>query len=320
MDTEITLLKPGASYNFLKCYEHGKNTVYEFDQVLIENNEFTKKNILNGTYMLLTNSGHYFHFLKEYVGSYLYYKKHIDDNLKILWVEADWQAPDFHDTNQPIEKCFEMLKVDCPEIIKISLGEFITQNFKIEKLAVIADPGWMILNRSFPPYEQSLNGCNKELREFIKPLMIEDLLKPKKIFISRKKVSESLREKKDFKSISRYNPEWLEKAIEDFFKIRGYTIIELSGMTIEDQVSYFYNADYVAGQMGAGLINGIFSKDGTKFVCIKTHKWFHYPYDEDIWQVINAEYEYAELYDKKDYTEAFSSLYDQLKFTDLGYN
>jgi hypothetical protein len=76
MDTEINFLKPGTRYKDIITYDHGENTIYEFESVRYGNNN--KESIvrkLKGTYLPIVPTPHHFHFLKEYVGSFLYYKE-----------------------------------------------------------------------------------------------------------------------------------------------------------------------------------------------------------------------------------------------------
>ena len=84
-------------------------------------------------------------------------------------------------------------------------------------------------------------------------------------------------------------------------------------MSLDDQIGYFYNADYVAGQIGNGSINGIFCKPGTNFIFLKTHSWFHYPYHEDIKQVIDANYTTVELYNNLNYDDITNKLITKLQ-------
>jgi capsular polysaccharide biosynthesis protein len=308
MDFEFLPLKEQINYESLDCYDHGKNTIYEFNNVVFNEGK-GKEEIFDENYILVAPTGHYFHFLKESFGSYLYYKEHIDKNIKVLWTHLNFDhLPNFHKIDSVLEYLFKRIKHDNPELLFINELELWQRTLRFKKIVIIYDGGRILVNQSFPLFEQKINANNKVIRSFFKDLMIDDKTKPKKIYISRRLVSQELKANNDLSSISRYNPEWLEDAVEDYFKNNGYEIIELSNMSIQDQISYFYNAHYIAGQMGAGLINGIFSKNNTKFVCVNIHKWFHYPYDEDIFQVIKAKYDYVYLYDTQSYEEAYEVL------------
>jgi hypothetical protein len=316
VDIEIKMLRPNINFDNLYSFDHGKNTIFMFDQVRIRpDNKLVKT--LNGTWMVVILAQDYFHTLKESVGSYLYYKKHIDKDINILLIDLNSNEIPFHKARKVTQELFMLLAKDNKNLFYINADEFYSRGMLIERLALIYDGNKSIVNDSFPYFKQEKNANNKVVRDFLKDYMIEDLDKPKKIFISRRLVSEVLEKENKLDSISRYNPKWVEDAIEDFFKKHGYTILELSGMSLDDQIGYFYNADYVAGQIGNGSINGIFCKPGTNFIFLKTHSWFHYPYHEDIDQVIKANYKIVELYNNINYDQIINSLYLKLNNVDF---
>jgi len=72
-DTEINFLHPGVSYSNVRSFDHEENTIYEFDNVrYAKTNEETRIRKLKGTYLPIVPTPHYFHFHKEYLGSFLY--------------------------------------------------------------------------------------------------------------------------------------------------------------------------------------------------------------------------------------------------------
>lgn len=306
---EIKPLKSGFSFSEVEAFDHGKNTFYVFKNV--SKGDIKSKNSINlhGSYMIIAPVAHYFHFLKEYVGSFLYYKNNISSDIKFLWVNVPWEEPEYHKMKSVWDLIKEMLFEFSPDSKSLDI-EIIDSfgDIYIENLVLSFDSGQIIVNKSFPNFDQKNNANNKDLVRFLNRFMIEDSTMPSKIFISRKLVSETLKKENKTDSISRYNPEWMENAIEDYFKNNGYAIVELSGLTIQEQIKYFYNANKVAGAMGAGLINGIFSKPGTKFLCLKIHEWFYYPYEDDISQVIDAEYNILNMFNLNSYQEVYDYL------------
>lgn len=316
MDIEIEVLRPNNKFKNFYAFDHGKNTIFMFDEIRINPNRKLVKT-LSGTWMVVVLAQDYFHTLKESVGSYLYYKKHIDKDINILLVDLNPYEVPFHKARKVTQELFMLLTKDNKNLFHINADEFYSRGIFIEKLALIYDGNKAMVNDSFPYFRQEKNANNKVVRDFLKDYMVEDLDKPKKIFISRRIVSEILEKENKLDSLSRYNPKWVEDAIEDFFIAHGYTILELSGMSLDDQIGYFYNADYVAGQIGNGSINGIFCKPGTNFVFLKTHNWFHYPYHEDIDQVIQANHTIVELYNSQSYDQITKDLYAKLKDVDF---
>ena len=218
MDTEIDFLKPGTTYKSMKTYDHADNTVYEFDGVRYGNakeEHFVRK--LKGTYLPIVPTPHHFHFLKEYVGSFLYYRDHIDKNAKVLWLDVNWSSQDFHNNHEPIQRTLELLSENNIPIVFTNYDTLLKSNIEFEKIAVIYDTATFIVSTQFPYFDQFKHTNNKEVREFFHPLMKKDPSYPSKVYISRREVSEYL-EKENLKNhISRYNEKHVEDALEDFF-------------------------------------------------------------------------------------------------------
>ena len=81
---------------------------------------------------------------------------------------------------------------------------------------------------------------------------------PKKIYISRKDTSDSLR-----KILN-------ESEIIDILKKNNYTPIALSELNLLDQINLFYNAESIVGLHGAGFTNVVFCKPKTKILEFKS--------------------------------------------------
>jgi hypothetical protein len=78
----------------------------------------------------------------------------------------------------------------------------------------------------------------------------QDYTYPNKIFISRKDASNGVRLNDS-------------DAIETHFENQGFEIIQLSSMSVIEQINLFYNANIIAAPHGAALANLIFCKPGT---------------------------------------------------------
>jgi hypothetical protein len=313
MDTEINFLKPGVTYSSFNTYDHDENTIYEFDSVRYSsvNNEKSIRK-LKGTYLPIVPAPHYFHFIKEYLGSFLYYKKYINNEAKVLWIDCTWGGDEFHDTQEPIQKTLEILSENNIPILFMHLDNMFKHNIEIEKVAVIYDTSTFVVSTEFPAFDQFKHTNNVEVRDFFKPLMKKDDSYPKKVYISRKKVSESLERQNKKNHVSRYNEKHVEDALEDFFVQKGYAVIDFSGMKLENQIMYMYNATHVSGLMGAGTWNGIFCDNGVNYFCLKTHTWFHHEYNKDIESVIDFNYSLVEIEDQSSYDSVFSELSNKI--------
>lgn len=307
--TEIDFLPLDISYQSIFSYDHDKNTIFEFNVVRYTNTTKEEKiRKLKGTYLPIVPINHNFHFLKEYLGSFLYYRKHINKNAKIIWINTNIETLDYHNNNKPIQKVLEMLSEQNVPMIFLHIDDFKKNNLEFEKIAIIYDPYPAIVSTQFPPFDQFKHTNNKEVREFFIKFLKKDLFYPKKIYVSRKNVSKYLKNKNLKNHISRYNEEHIENAIEDFFIQKEYSIIDFSGMEMEEQIKYMYNATHVAGIMGAGTWNGIFCDNGVKYFCIKTHMWFQHDYNKDMESVIDLDYKLIEIYKKETYGSVINEL------------
>jgi len=312
MDTEIEFLKPGVVYDSVKTYNHGENIIYEFSSVKYSNCNL-KQTKLKGVYLPIVSGLHYFHFLKEYVGSFLYYKKHINKDAKVLWLNTNVENYKYHDCSKVVQQVLDLLLENNIPIVFVDPNDMLKNNIEFEKIAIIYDPAAYIVSTQFPYFDQFKHTNNVEVREFVKPFMKKDNLCPKKVYISRRQVSSYLEENNLKDHISRYNEKHVEDALEDFFINNGYQKIDFSGMTLQDQVMYMYNATHVAGLMGAGTWNGIFCDSGVKYFCIKTHMWFNHEYNKDMESVIDLNYRLIELSNLESYHSVISELNQKVK-------
>jgi hypothetical protein len=311
MDLEISPLNFDAKFDSLEVFDSGDITFFKFKNVLFGNSSNPEEvRILKGTYVPIVPTPHYFHFLKESLGSYLHYKKNVNSRCKVLWLDLDWNPTAYHNAQKPIQETLEILTEGSSHLVFMPLSSLEKKESSpvmFEEMVIGYDPG-IILTSMFPRFDQFKHHNNDLVRDFFKDMLIKDLSMPSKIYISRREVSKYLHDNKDLENISRYNPKYVEDALEDYFKESGYTIINLSGMSIRDQIKYFYNAEHVAGLLGAGIWNGIFSDNGCKFFVIRTHAWFNHEYDIDINSVIDAEYKLVDIFDRLNYNEVYQEV------------
>jgi hypothetical protein len=314
VDLEIEPLRPGISYKKIQAYDHGENTIYEFEKVrCATTTDETKIRKLIGTYLPVVPAPHHFHFLKEYLGSFLYYRDHINREAKILWIDIQgWNGDEWHNNHEGIQKTLELLSEAGIPIVFVNEQDFLKTNLEFEKVAVIYDTSAFFVSKQFPHFDQFKHTNNEQVREFFKRYMSKDPSYPKKVYVSRRNVSEFL-DKNEMKThISRYNEKHVEDALEDFFVKRGYQVINFSGMTLQQQIMYMYNATHVAGLMGAGTWNGIFCDNGVKYFCLQTHMWFLHEYNKDIEKVIDLDYRLIKVHKTESYESVTEELLNQI--------
>ncbi len=71
-----------------------------------------------------------------------------------------------------------------------------------------------------------------------------------------------------------------EKKIIDYFVSKGYTPVNLVGLSLMDQINLFYNATHVAGLKGSNIFNSIFCKPGTKVIQIYSTNLWDYEFED----------------------------------------
>lgn len=311
MDLEISPINFGAKFESLEVFDSEDITFFKFKNVIFGNSDrFDNVRVLKGSYVTIVPTPHYFHFIKESLGTYLHYKQRVNKEAKVLWVDLKWDPTEYHNAQKPIQETLKMLTEGHTQLVFMpihSLENRDSSPLMIEEMVVGYDPG-IVLTSMFPRFDQFKHHNNDLVRDFFSNMLIKDSSMPSKIYISRKEVSQALAKNNDLNNISRYNPEYVEDALEDYFVESGYTIINLSGMSIQDQIKYFYNATEIAGLLGAGIWNGIFADNGCKFFVIKTHDWFDHDYDIDIKSVIDADYKLVEIFNKLNYEEVYQEI------------
>ena len=275
-----------------------------FENVRIKNNPLSDSFVfVRGTHIPITCTPHYFHFLKEYYGFYLYYKNNYDSSTKYLWIENDYFYPAYQNMGNVCRYCSSQVS-DGTTINNIS-----KINLHIEKLVILFDSQKCIMGESYQQPNYSYTpGINNELRKSILPFIKQSRF-GKNIYLSRKIVSENLpnhpvdfgnRALQNWKNEQmrlRYVDPNLEDEIEKDYANKGYEIVQLSGMDILDQASIFNHAEKISGLLGTAFYNGIFSNEKTVFEALKLNKDYHYGFDIDISTVLpNSVFEYKELY------------------------
>lgn len=298
------MLIRNATYDSHTVVNDTDGPISVFENVRIKNNPLLGDFVFfTGTHIPITCTPHYFHFLKEYYGFYLYYKNKYDSKAKYLWIENDYFYPPYQNMDKVCKYCSD----------QISNGTVINNtpkiNLHIEKLVILFDSQKCIMGEAYqqPNYTYT-PGINNELRKSIIPF-IKQTSFSKNIYLSRKIVSENLpnhpvdsgnhvlQNWKNEQIRLRYVDPTLEDEIEKDYANKGYEIVQLSGMDILSQASIFNYAEKISGLLGTAFYNGIFSNEKTFFEALKLNKNYHYGFDIDISTVLpNSVFKYKELY------------------------
>lgn len=307
-------LRYGGTYDSVNIERDSNGLIYTFENVILGGKDENSSIVcLSGTHVVFSGVPHYFHFLKEYLAVYLHTRRAIDKDAKYIWIEHDnFYFPKYQEMRSVHDLVFQMLSGF--DGIRLKDTDLENTTLLIEKLVVMWDSQMVVVNEKFPRHDYGKTPTlNNELREFFSEFAVEDPSLPKKIFLTRKIVSEELPKHPDYDYSGntwkkeqirlRWNPPWVEDAIEDYFMSQGYAVVQLSGISLPDQVRLFHNVDHVAGLLGTAFYNGIFSKPGTQFIAIRTNPSYWYNFEGDIKSVIDTPFLYINLYNKVSYPQ-----------------
>ena len=294
-----------TTYDSCKIINDKNNFIRVYENVIIGNHESRNVKCFNGTNLIITCTPHYFHYLKEYFASFIYYKKTYDSSAKYLWIEnAGYVYPKHQQMCDVCDWTMSFIANDCAG--RFDLSSLHQSCLIIERLVVVFDGQAIIANydEEFKDYTKT-PGLNAELRYMFLEKAKYPKVKQDKIFISRRIVSEQLanwqftnpEHDKWLKTqiLLRYHEDWIEEEIENVFLENGYAIIQPSGMPMDEQIGLFASATHVAGLLGTGFYNGIFCKRGTKFTAIMINPKYWYPFEDDIGSLVDVEFKYIHM-------------------------
>lgn len=105
----------------------------------------------------------------------------------------------------------------------------------------------------------------------------------------------------------RYIPSSEEEAVENFFRSKGFEIVTIDGMSLNEQMDIMSEASVVAVWAGASELQSLFVQDGCTFIYIAPRMSYAFPH-EDILEVIKPDAKI--LFDKRkpeNYEKTFDS-------------
>lgn len=312
---QYPLVKAGDEYPNYSSFSYIRTSgspIYSFKDFYFYHGE--KETHLKGKYFLMPNGYHYHHFIKEMLAPFLYYKNNIDDSIKILWIDQPMDSP----TGQNMK----LVNSEMKELLS-DFGMHVITHEDLYKGKLIVDelitfgvgPRFLYVPQFIKHYVFGNTGYyhfpegNQELRKFFTKYMITDDSKPKKIFVTRRDANAAIEQnnrQQDF--TDRYESDEFLKALEDYFSEHGYTILSLSGMSLFEQISYFYNAEKVAGSPGTNICNLIYSKPEVSLIQIIHFGNYSYPWEKEFNSVISPDYKYIDVVGSIRYTDTMDRL------------
>ena len=213
------------------------------------------------------NMANYYHFIYDTI-PYLYHyfnEKQIHPDLKLLV-----SPPEGKDDLYPfVWESLELLGITKNDVI------FLNQNTLYNRVCVGSS---LTHNRlsNCPPHHKVFDIINR---------MKSEAKGPEKIYISRRTWLHN-----NFENIgTNYTDRRRcvnEDEVAELFKYQGYEEVFCENMTMKEKIGLFNSAKYVAGPIGGGMCNVIFSPPETKVISINSPLFFD----------INTRFEYSMMH------------------------
>jgi hypothetical protein len=255
----------------------------------------------------------HYHFLVDFIGQYFLIKKYVKDLVPVLISYQHGKEKIKLEKHLPLSKYFYSVlnKLDIFEDSVIDLREY---KSLVLKNIFITDPffnGYLqgdVVNTSFPgntvyglPEVANLlrvntnyNNNNKVFVSRIKEndiarKLLKDLENQEKVIHGRrvgacKKTLENFNATEGYGQMIKIRHRLMsledEKSLENFFRLKGYRIVDPSQYTLDEQLDIFSNATHVAGLSGAGLINSIFSNHKVKLFILNPSSGYGFDHGE----------------------------------------
>lgn len=210
----------------------------------------TTKKINEPVFFFVLNVDNYYHFIYDtltYLISFFWLKQKIK-NLKIL---TNYSGPSHSKFYKFVQEFLEILNIKNEDIVIADKTTIYSQIF-------ISESFTHGINSNLPP--------RKEIYTFFKRIVKSVKIKtstPKKIYISRRTWLHN-----DFSNIGTNYTQRRKLINEDDLvnelKSKGFTEVFTEQLSTKEKIHLFKNAKEVAGAIGGGMVNVLFSKPCTK--------------------------------------------------------
>lgn len=246
----------------------GRGTVYEKMMEYDVEHPFHFKNFCSvPVFYFVYNMANYYHFIYDtlpYLYSYFDEKK-INPDLKLLV-----SPPEGKDNLYPfVWECLELIGIVPKDVV------FLNQETLYNTVVVGSSLTHNGLSNT-PPHSRVFDIINR---------MKGECQGPEKIYISRRTWLHN-----NFENIGTNYTErrrcMNEDEVAELFKSHGYEEVFCENMTMKDKIGLFNSAKYVAGPIGGGMCNVIFSPPETKVISINSPLFFD----------INTRFEYSMMH------------------------
>ena len=141
--------------------------------------------------------------------------------------------------------------------------ELLQRNGRIKKVEIIDADCIVAPELVFASFEPDSGVFCRESAELLRSALLttdmSDWRRDHKIFLTRKG-------KRQFEN---------QKELEDTARQIGYEVVDTDGMSVRDQILLFYTASEIVSNHGAGLMNLIYCKSGTKVTELFSPRWLN---------------------------------------------
>ena len=242
----------------------GRGTVYEKD--MWYSGEFleVKKTVEDPVFYFVYNMANYYHFIYDtlpYLYSYFYEKKYTK-NLKLLVSPPEGQT----DLYPFVWDCLDLLGISRDDIVFLDPE---TEYYSVLVGSSLTHDGLS----NHRPHKGVYDVINR---------MRGDYSGPEKVYISRRTWTQ---EKSDNIGTNMTEARRCvnEDEVWELFKARGYEEVFCENLSMEEKIGLFRGAKKVAGPIGGGMVNTIFSPPETQVISINSPTFFD----------INTRFEYS---------------------------
>lgn len=244
----------------------GRGTVYEdtmeYDMYLpVRFTKFCEMPVFYFVY----NMANYYHFIYDTLPYLVHFfnEREIHPNMKLLVSPPEGE----NDLYPFVWECFEMMGIAKNDVV------FLNQNTLYNKVCVGSS---LTHNR--------LSNCppHKKVFEILNRMKTDDETGPEKIYVSRRTWLHN-----NFENIGTNYTERRrcvnEDEVAELFISKGFKEIFCENLSMKEKIAIFGNAKVIAGPIGGGMCNVIFSPPETKVISINSPTFFD----------VNSRFEYS---------------------------
>mgnify|MGYP003152318244 CR=1 FL=1 len=261
-----------------------RGTIYEENMDWDCKNKVIERIENRPVFYFVYNCANYFHWLYDtipYLYSY-FIELHKTPDLKLLV-----NTPDGEDDLYPfVYETLRLLGIEKSDLI------FLDPKVKYETI---------VIGSSLTHNRMSLEPPHKGLFSIINMMDGDESINEDKIYISRR----TWTQKKSDNIGTDYTKERMcvnEDEVVELFKSYGYKEVFCENLSMKEKVGLFRNAKYVAGCIGGGMSNVLFSKPDTKVISINSPEFF--PTNDRLKYALNhtnlTMFEYTKFVDRKE--------------------